>query len=170
MMTAETKAAHGLLIDYEYCTGCQSCEVACKEEHGYPVGTWGIRVQTDGPWDMGDGTFNCNCLPFPTDLCDLCAARTAAGREPTCVHHCLANVMYYGPVEELARKLGEKTKQVLFVPQYKPLEARGAFQPHNKFKEGRHVFGAVSVQANENFTTSSQRADSRISLGMEDDD
>ena len=29
MMTAETKAAHGLLIDYEYCTGCQSCEVAC---------------------------------------------------------------------------------------------------------------------------------------------
>ena len=73
---------------------------------------------------MGDGTFNYNCLPFPTDLCDLCAARTAVGREPTCVHHCLANVMYYGPVEELARKLGEKTKQVLFVPQYKPLEAR----------------------------------------------
>ena len=34
MMTAETKATHGLLIDYEYCTGCQSCEVACKEEHG----------------------------------------------------------------------------------------------------------------------------------------
>ena len=67
------------------------------------------------------------------------------------MHHCLANVMYYGPVEELARKLGEKTKQVLFVPQYKPLEARGAFQPHNKFKEGRHVFGAVSVQANETF-------------------
>ena len=119
---------------------------------------------------MGDGTFNYNCLPFPTDLCDLCAARTAVGREPTCVHHCLANVMYYGPVEELARKLGEKTKQVLFVPQYKPLEARGSFQPHNKFKEGRHVFGAVNVQANEHFTTSSQRADSRTSLGMEDDD
>ena len=170
MMTAETKATHGLLIDYEYCTGCQSCEVACKEEHGYPVGTWGIRVQTDGPWDMGDGTFNYNCLPFPTDLCDLCAARTAVGREPTCVHHCLANVMYYGPVEELARKLGEKTKQVLFVPQYKPLEARGAFEPRNKFKEGRHVFGAVNVQANEHFTTSSQRADSRISLGMEEEE
>ena len=41
---------YGLLIDYEYCTGCQSCEVACKEEHGYPVGTWGIRVFDDGPW------------------------------------------------------------------------------------------------------------------------
>ncbi len=26
------------LIDYEFCTGCQSCEVACKEEHDFPVG------------------------------------------------------------------------------------------------------------------------------------
>ena len=37
MMTAETKATHGLLIDYEYCTGCQSCEVACKEACGTEV-------------------------------------------------------------------------------------------------------------------------------------
>ena len=41
---------YGLLIDYEYCTGCQSCEVSCKEEHGYPVGKWGIRVVDEGPW------------------------------------------------------------------------------------------------------------------------
>ena len=34
----------GLMIDYEYCTGCHSCEVACKQEHGYPVGKGGIHL------------------------------------------------------------------------------------------------------------------------------
>ena len=41
---------YGLLIDYEYCTGCNSCVIACKEEHDYPVGKWGIRVFDNGPW------------------------------------------------------------------------------------------------------------------------
>jgi len=27
----------GLLIEYGYCTGCQSCVVACKQEHDHPV-------------------------------------------------------------------------------------------------------------------------------------
>ena len=36
-------AEYGLLIDYEYCTGCETCVVACKEEHGFPVGKWGIE-------------------------------------------------------------------------------------------------------------------------------
>ena len=43
--------AYGLLIDYEFCTGCQSCEVACKEEHRIPVGQWGIHLLDDGPWE-----------------------------------------------------------------------------------------------------------------------
>lgn len=162
-------AEYGLLIDYEFCTGCQSCEVACKEEHGYPVGQWGIRVQEDGPWEYGEHEFNYNFLPFPTDLCDLCAARTSVGREPTCVHHCLANVMQYGRIEDLAKKLGEKTKQVLFVPQYKPLQAKGKFQPCNKLKPGRHQFGVVDIEENTNFTTSSQRADSRNNAGMDEE-
>lgn len=112
---------YGLLISYGWCSGCQSCEVACKEEHGLPVGKWGIRVLEDGPWsktgseNMG-GDFNWNHLPTPTDLCDLCEARVAEGKDPTCVHHCLANCMEFGPVDELAQKLGDEPKQVLFVP------------------------------------------------------
>lgn len=162
-------ATHGLLIDYEYCSGCQTCEVACKEEHNYPVGKWGIRVLDDGPWEIEDGIFNWNKIPAPTDLCNLCAERTVLGREPSCVHHCLANVMYYGTIEELAKKLAEKPKQVLFVPQFKPLEAKGKFEPKNKYKEGRHVFAALDVQENTKFSTSSQRADSRTDLGLEDE-
>ena len=71
-------AEYGLLVDYEYCTGCESCVVACKETHDLPVGKWGIRVFDDGPWqkdDSGEGgdCFNWNKIPVPTDLCDLCA-------------------------------------------------------------------------------------------------
>jgi Fe-S-cluster-containing dehydrogenase component len=107
---------YGLLIDYEFCSGCQSCEIACKEEHGYPVGTWGVHVLEDGPWQIEGHSWNWNKIPVPTKLCDLCEERVSKGKDPTCVHHCLANVMQYGTVEELAKKLEEKPNQVLFVP------------------------------------------------------
>ena len=108
--------AYGLLIDYEFCTGCQSCEVACKEIHNIPVGHWGIRVLDDGPRECADGKFNWNKIPTPSRLCDLCADRTAVGKQPFCVHHCLAGVMQWGTVEDLAKELEEKPNQVLFVP------------------------------------------------------
>ncbi len=34
---------YGLLIDYEYCTNCHSCEVACEEAHDFPPEARGIR-------------------------------------------------------------------------------------------------------------------------------
>ena len=61
--------AYGLLIDYEFCTGCH-----------------------------------------------LCVERTEKGQQPFCVHHCLAGVMQWGTVEDLAKELEEKPNQVLFVP------------------------------------------------------
>jgi anaerobic dimethyl sulfoxide reductase subunit B (iron-sulfur subunit) len=109
-------AEYGLLIDYEFCSGCHSCEVACKEEHGFPVGKHGIRLYDDGPWQIDNHKTNWNKIPVPTDLCDLCAERTAAGKKPTCVHHCLADVMRFGTIDELAQELKKKGKQVLFVP------------------------------------------------------
>ncbi len=112
---------YGLLIDYEYCSGCETCVVACKEEHDLPVGKWGIRVLDDGPWQKIDGDdagncFNWNKIPVPTDLCDLCADRVAAGKEPTCVHHCQAFCMKFGSLEDLAKELAAKPKQVLWAP------------------------------------------------------
>ena len=106
---------YGLLIDYEYCTGCQSCEVACKEEHDYPVGKTGIKVVVDAPWKIDDTRWNFNNWPLVTDLCDLCADRVKEGRLPTCVHHCQGLCMYYGPVEDLARQM-TSSHMVLFTP------------------------------------------------------
>ncbi|MDR0350988.1 MAG: hypothetical protein LBH64_05480 [Coriobacteriales bacterium] len=148
-------AAYGLLIDYEYCTGCSSCIVSCKEEHGYPVGKWGIRVFDDGPWPIDDKHFNWNRIPTPTDLCDLCVERTSIGKEPICVHHCLANVLSYGPVAELAKKLEDKPKQALFVPKFKPFEDLGRFESKKAPREARHI--EVDIKANEDFEIAIRR-------------
>ena len=107
---------YGLMIDYEYCTGCHSCEVACRKEHDYGTGQFGIKILQDGPRELPDGKWEYNYLPMPTSLCDLCADRTAEGKPPTCVHHCQAGVMVYGPIEELAAKAkaAAKDKMVIF--------------------------------------------------------
>ena len=110
-------ANNGLLIDYEYCSGCQSCELACKNEHGYPMDKWGIKVTEFGPFEMEKGKIEWNYLPFPTSFCDMCEDRVAKGGIPTCVLHCLANVIEWGPVEKLSKKLDEKgSKAVIFLP------------------------------------------------------
>lgn len=114
-------STYGLLIAYNWCTGCQSCEIACKEEHNFSVGQWGIRVLDDGPWSK-DGSeemgkdFNWNKIPVPTDLCDLCESRVKNNVEPTCAKHCLANCIEFGTIDELKEKLGNEPKQVLFIP------------------------------------------------------
>ena len=110
---------NGLLIDYEFCTGCHSCEMACKAEHNLPTGQFGIKLAQTGPWRIGKDRWQYDYVPVPTDLCDLCRTRTAKGKLPNCVHHCQAMIMQYGPVEELAKKAASKSKTVLFVPKQK---------------------------------------------------
>jgi Fe-S-cluster-containing dehydrogenase component len=108
-------ARMGLLIDYEYCTGCHTCAVACKQEHGYPPGKWGIKV-TEYVLEGFKDKVSIDYIPFPTDLCDLCAKRVKAGEQPACVKHCMAGCMYFGPVTELAKQMEKKSKNVLFTP------------------------------------------------------
>lgn len=108
---------YGLLIDYKYCTGCHSCEVACKLRLNLPDGKFGIKLADDKPWQIDDNTWEYKWLPVPTQLCDLCEDRVKAGKPPTCALHCCAHVIEYGKVEDLAvrmKELGSRT--VLFVP------------------------------------------------------
>ncbi len=116
MSDHKKESRYGLLIDYEFCTGCHSCEVACMKELNLPTKQWGIKLLEDGPRKQHDGKWEWTYVPFPTSLCNLCEDRVAAGKKPTCVQHCQAQVMSYGPVSELAAKLEEKPKQMLFVP------------------------------------------------------
>jgi len=109
-------ARSGLLIDYDFCTGCHVCEVACQMEYHYPADKSGIQVQEIGPWKITEDKWQLSYVPVPTDLCNLCAGRVAKGRLPACVAACQQSVMKFGPVQDLLAELESKPKQVLFAP------------------------------------------------------
>ena len=107
----------GLLFDIDYCVGCNACTVACKQEHGFDADTWGIKV-TELIYETPGDRVQVDYLPYPTTLCTLCAERIASGFDdkPSCVKHCMTKCIEYGPVTELAKKMLDKPRQVLFAP------------------------------------------------------
>ena len=107
-------AKQGLLIEYDYCTGCHACEVACHQEHNYPAGKCGITV-TEHIIETMNG-MSLYYLPFPTDLCNLCLHRTKNGGKPACVEHCLASCMTFGPLNQLMDVMEKRPKTAVFSP------------------------------------------------------
>ena len=107
-------AALGILVDYEWCTGCHTCETACQMEHHLPVGQFGIKLTEIGPYEYAPGRWQLAYIPAPTDQCDFCVRRLAQGKEPTCMRHCQAQCIEVGPIDELVKKLVGKKKTVLF--------------------------------------------------------
>ena len=108
--------ANGLFINYEYCTGCHTCEVACKKALKLPEGQWGIKLMQDGPRKNRNGDWDYTYLPPPTLLCNLCAERVSEGRLPSCVHHCQSGIMEFGPLEELVKMQERWPRSVVFRP------------------------------------------------------
>ena len=105
---------NGLLIDYENCTGCYGCVVACIQEHGYPQDRSGMTVNEIVTEDADK--VRIDYLVFPTDLCDLCAKRVSDGESPACVKHCQSSCIYFGPLTELAKKMNDMERSSLFAP------------------------------------------------------
>ncbi len=98
---------YALLIDYKYCTGCHSCEVACRNEKQIESqDEWGIKLTELGPERLG-GEWYWDYVPVPSSLCDLCADRLEAGKKPACAHHCLAKCMEAVPLEEAGARMAE---------------------------------------------------------------
>jgi len=106
---------NGLLIHYEYCTGCHSCEVACQQEHGFPAGKCGIKV-TEHIYETYKKPVAIDYLPFPTELCDLCINRHQAGELPACVKHCQSFCMEFGLISTLVKEMEQKSRTVIFAP------------------------------------------------------
>ena len=104
----------GLLIEYEYCTGCYSCVVACKQEHNFPAGACGIKLNEI--ITEKDGKMRIDYVPLVTPLCNLCASLTAGGEKPACVKHCQSAIMWYGTIKELAGLQENKPRSVMFAP------------------------------------------------------
>lgn len=106
---------NGLLINYDYCTGCHTCEVACQQEHDFPVGKCGIKV-TEYVYEAQKKPVAIDYLPFPTELCDLCTERVKQGESPACVKHCQSFCMQFGPLDELVLEMPSKPRSALFSP------------------------------------------------------
>ena len=105
----------GLLFDVEYCTGCFSCTVACKQENGFDADTWGKKV-IEQIYTFPNGHVQVDNVPFPTRLCDLCGERISSGEDvrPACVKACQAGIIYYGEISELVEKMKELKRPVLW--------------------------------------------------------
>lgn len=121
-MSAPTSSStNAIIIQYEFCTGCHACEVACKKEKELEKGQFGIKVMQYGPAKLPEGKnrWEYFFIPVPTSLCDLCQSRLDEGKLPACVHNCQSKVMEVGPVEELAKKVAEIPNCVLYAPTVK---------------------------------------------------
>lgn len=107
----------GILVNYEYCTGCHSCEVACKKHLDLPEGEFGIKLTETGPYPYegkkGKEAWEWTWLPILTKACDMCEDRVAKGKLPSCVQHCQAWCLYYGKVDELAKKIDGSSRCAL---------------------------------------------------------
>lgn len=108
----------GILVNYEYCTNCHSCEVACKKQLGLAEGEYGIKVLEVGPYEYSGKTvakdkWEWTYIPALTKACDMCESRVEQGKIPSCVQHCQAWCMYYGEVEDLVKKMDGKTRWTL---------------------------------------------------------
>lgn len=111
---------YALYLDFEFCSGCHSCELACRNEHDYDPETNGIKVLEDRPIhypNAPEGKWHWDFIAYPTEMCDLCADRVDRGLLPACVQTCQAKVLEYGTVEECAKKMAEKgRKAAVFIP------------------------------------------------------
>ena len=97
---------YSMIVNYEYCSNCRTCEISCRKEKDIPLEAWGIKVQQIGPVRFGDAV-EWDYLPVPSSLCDMCAERVEAGQKAACELHCLANVIEIVPLEQVSRRMGE---------------------------------------------------------------
>lgn len=102
-------AVYGLLIDYNYCSGCRTCEIACQKEHGYAPSKHGLQLTVIGPTPLPNGKWQFDNLPVHTPYCNHCAQRISKGKLPSCVHHCQNGCIIFGEVKDLVKRMtGEK--------------------------------------------------------------
>ncbi|MGI6217139.1 MAG: hypothetical protein ACOYIK_05955 [Coriobacteriales bacterium] len=104
----------GLLVNYRWCDGCHSCELACQMANELPPEQFGIKLCQVGPWEYGDGKWEYTYIPAITDQCNLCGERQAQGKLPACVQHCQANCLQIVDAHE-GGEIASRNSKTLFM-------------------------------------------------------
>ncbi|MBO4352864.1 MAG: hypothetical protein J5818_05165 [Eggerthellaceae bacterium] len=92
----------GFYFDAESCIACHTCQVACKDVHGLPVGTNYRIVRsfcTGSGWEP-----RIYHISLPAQGCDLCKSLRDIDEEPACVVSCPMRAIEFGDIEELRAK------------------------------------------------------------------
>ncbi|CRA17450.1 anaerobic dimethyl sulfoxide reductase subunit B [Salmonella enterica subsp. enterica serovar Typhi] len=121
---------YGFFIDSSRCTGCKTCELACKDYKDLTpdVSFRRIYEYAGGDWQEDNGVWHqnvfayylsisCNHCPYGAPQynaakghmtkCDGCYDRVAEGKKPICVESCPLRALDFGPIDELRKKHGE---------------------------------------------------------------
>lgn len=104
---------YAMFIDYEYCSGCHTCEVACQKEQGLEPEQFGIQLTEVGPEQITEKRWQRDNLPYPLDRCDACIKRLEAGKRASCEQHCQADCIRVGKLADMAALL-TADHQVIF--------------------------------------------------------
>lgn len=110
-------AYQGILVDVDYCTGCEACILACQQEHGFDEHQFGLTITKLGPLHINEAhkEYQYDFIPQFTAWCDLCAERVGKGKKPTCVQHCQAQCLDWGNVEDLAKKINSPKQMIVAI-------------------------------------------------------
>ncbi|MGA3217313.1 MAG: 4Fe-4S dicluster domain-containing protein, partial [Acidimicrobiales bacterium] len=82
----------GFFLDQNYCTGCKTCQISCKDKNDLPIGVIWRRV---AEWAGGstveyDGVFQTTAFAYYTSIsCNHCA-------DPICVKVCPTTAIHKG--------------------------------------------------------------------------
>ncbi|HJF61905.1 MAG TPA: hypothetical protein K8W22_00420 [Gordonibacter urolithinfaciens] len=105
-------ASIGMLLNTDRCTGCYSCQTACREANRFGYDEKWMEVVRRDPRPV-DGRLRLYHLVAPNlDKCGACYGRDP---RPLCTKVCTTGALQVGPVEGLL-KLRAKSNVVLYAP------------------------------------------------------
>lgn len=110
-MATNNSQSVGMLLNAERCTGCYSCQAACREANQVPYDEKWLEVIRRKPSPV-EGKLQLYHLMAP--VLDQCAKCIEHENPPLCVRVCMANCLYVAPVEKLVPLLKEKGNWVLY--------------------------------------------------------